>query len=66
MSRLNKLDWIALVLVIIGGLNWGFVALGWNLVGAIFGGIPMLLTTVYLLVGVSAVYILFILKRLNS
>ena len=66
MPRLNTLDWVAFILVIVGGLNWGFVALGWNLVGALLGGIPMLLTTVYFLVGVSAVYVAFILKRLNS
>lgn len=66
MPRLHLLDWVALILVIVGGLNWGFVAFGWNLVGALLGGIPVLLTAVYFLVGVAAVYVAFILKRLNS
>jgi len=66
MSRLNTLDWVALVLLVIGGLNWGLVAFGWNLVDALFGVGSMLSTVVYGLVGLSAVYVAFILKRLNS
>ena len=66
MSRLNTLDWIALILVIVGAINWGLVGLGWNLVGALLASIPMLLTLVYVLVGISGVYVAFILKRLNS
>ncbi|MBU0536622.1 MAG: DUF378 domain-containing protein, partial [Nanoarchaeota archaeon] len=27
MAKLEVLDWIALVLVIVGGLNWGLVGL---------------------------------------
>lgn len=52
------LDWIAFILVIIGGLNWGLVALGFNLVDAIFGA-GMLATIIYALVGLSALYMLF-------
>jgi len=66
MSRLNTLDWVALILLVVGGLNWGLVAFGWNLVAAIFGAGSMLSTVVYGLVGLSAVYVAFILKRLNS
>ncbi len=56
---MKKLAW---VLVIIGGLNWGLVGLGWlfggknwNVVNLILGGIPTVEGIVYLLVGVSAV-----------
>lgn len=66
MSKLSVLDWVALVLVIVGGLNWGLVAFKWNLVDALFGMGSMLATIVYGLVGLSAVYLLFILKKLNS
>lgn len=66
MSRLNTLDWVALVLLVVGGLNWGLVAFGWNLVDALFGVGSMLSVVVYGLVGLSAVYVAFILKRLNS
>ena len=47
---------IAMALVIIGGLNWGLVALGYNIVTLLLGSIPMLVTAVYLLVGLSALY----------
>ena len=56
----NTLDWIALVLVIIGGLNWGLVGLfSFNLVDAILGGIPILARIVYVLVGLSAAYMIY-------
>jgi uncharacterized membrane protein YuzA (DUF378 family) len=67
MSKLNWLDWVALVLVIIGGLNWGLVSInrGWDLVAAIFGG-SWLATLVYALVGLSALYTIYILSRGNK
>jgi len=51
---------ISFVLVIVGGLNWGLVGLfGFNLVEVILGGIPMVERTVYVLVGLGAVYLAF-------
>jgi len=56
----NALDWIALALVIIGGLNWGLVGLmNLDLVHAILGSIPVLAQVVYILVGLSALYVLY-------
>jgi len=47
-------------LLVIGGLNWGLVGLfNINLVTMLFGSWPMLVTLVYVLVGLSAVYMLF-------
>ncbi len=58
------LDWVAFVLVIIGGLNWGLVGLfNWNLVSAIFGGVPVLLDIIYVLVGLSALYFIYYLSK---
>jgi len=54
------LDWIALVLVIIGGLNWGLVgAGGWDLVQIIFGSVAWLAKVIYILVGLAALYMLY-------
>ncbi len=64
--KLNVVDIIALVLVVVGGLNWGLVAFNYNLVDAIFGSIPWLLTTVYGLVGLSAVYVAVIFMKLEK
>ncbi|MBQ6633847.1 MAG: DUF378 domain-containing protein [Ruminococcus sp.] len=52
------LDRIALVLLIIGGLNWGLLGLfGFDLVAFIFGGQGAIISRlVYTLVAVSAVW----------
>ena len=63
--KLNTLDLIALVLVIIGGLNWGLVAFGYNLVTAILDSVPWLVTLVYALVGLSAIYLAVISMKLE-
>lgn len=58
MKKLSVLDWIALILVIVGGLNWGLVGvLNFNLVGALFGDMTTLSRIVYALVGLGAVYL---------
>lgn len=50
---------VAFALLVVGGLNWGLVALfNMNLVETIFGGMG-LTNIIYILVGVSAVYIAF-------
>jgi hypothetical protein len=55
----SVLDWIALILVIIGGLNWGLVGLfGLDLVASIFGA-GMLAKIVYVLVGLSALWMIY-------
>ncbi|MEN9407340.1 MAG: hypothetical protein RLZZ455_556 [Candidatus Parcubacteria bacterium] len=49
---------LALVLVIVGGLNWGLVGmLQFNLVTSLFGEASMLSNIVFILVGLSAVYV---------
>ena len=58
---------IAKILVIVGGINWGLVGLGmllgnmdgWNVVNMILGSIPVLEAVVYVLVGISAVMMIF-------
>lgn len=58
MNKLSVLDWLALVLVIVGGLNWGLVgAMNFDLVATIFGDMSGLSRVVYVLVGLSAVYL---------
>lgn len=57
--KLNIIDWISLVLIIVGGLNWGLVGiLNFDLVATIFGDMSFLARTVYGLVGISAVYMI--------
>ena len=54
------IDKIALLLTIIGGINWGLVgAFNFDLVKFIFAFAPILSTIVYILVGISACYTLY-------
>ena len=57
--RLNTLDWIALALIIIGGLNWGLIGFfDYDLVASIFGSMTTVSRVVYVVVGISAVYLI--------
>ncbi len=57
---MKMLHMVAFLLLVVGGLNWGLVGLlNWNLVEMIFGAWPALVSLVYVLVGLSAVYLLF-------
>ncbi len=50
----------ALWLTIIGGLNWGLIGLfDFNLVAAVFGGGNLISRIVYILVGLSAVWLVY-------
>lgn len=54
---MKALNLLTLVLVIIGGANWGLVGLfNLDLVATLFGAGSLLSRGVYLLVGVSAVW----------
>lgn len=56
----NILRNTALVLTIIGGLNWGLVGLfGFDLVAYLFGPMTMLSRLTYVLVGLSAITLAF-------
>lgn len=63
--RVSYLDWLSLVLVIVGAVNWGLIGIGaflganWNLVTIIFGGFPTVVNLVYLLVGLAGLYELY-------
>lgn len=60
LAKKSTLDWIALVLVIIGGLNWGLFGISQdlNLVALIFG-YSIIARIVYILVGLSALYLIY-------
>jgi uncharacterized membrane protein YuzA (DUF378 family) len=67
VAAMNPLDWIALILMIVGGLNWALVGLfNFDLVAAIFGQMTTLSRGVYILVGVAAIYGIVMLIRLGS
>lgn len=51
----DKLHMATFILLIIGGLNWLLYAIGWDL-GQFLGNVPYLMETIYILVGLSAIY----------
>ena len=64
MIKKTFLDWITLVLVIIGGLNWGLIGLfNLNLVSLIFGSVSWLMNLIYILVGLSALYMIYFVTK---
>ena len=63
MKKMSKLDWTAFVLVIVGALNWGLYAFGYNIVDMIFGNWPSIVKGVYVLIGLSALYMDYMMKK---
>ena len=58
---------IGLILVIIGGLNWGLIGFfEFDLVRVLFGDMSLLSRIVYALVGVSGLYALSYFGRLKD
>jgi uncharacterized membrane protein YuzA (DUF378 family) len=67
VRAVTPLDWVALVLAIIGGLNWGLVgAFNFDLVAAIFGAGSVISRLIYILVGLAALYLIFFAVRMGS
>jgi uncharacterized membrane protein YuzA (DUF378 family) len=65
--KMNALDVIAFVLVIVGGINWGLVGwLKYNLVDKIFGVDSTGSRVIYALVGVASLYLLYTFMKMMS
>ena len=62
---MNWIDRIALLLVVIGGINWGSVGLfQYDLVGALFGGMSgMISRIIFTLVGIAALWCITLIFR---
>ncbi len=66
MAKLAPLDLLAIVLVIVGGLNWGLYAFGYNLVSILLGWMPILEKVVYVVVALAAIYLAAITAKLSK
>jgi uncharacterized membrane protein YuzA (DUF378 family) len=62
---MKSLNVISLILLIVGGLNWLIFGLfQWDLVGGIFGGMDSgIARTVYVIVGIAALYSISLLNK---
>ena len=67
MARLNVIDWIAVVLAIVGAINWGLIGLfGFNLVNALFGWSMALENAIYVIVGLAGLWLIYTVVRITS
>lgn len=63
----NGLDYTALVITVIGALNWGLIGLfRFNLVSFLFGDISWISRIVYILVGICGLYLLSLFGRIRT
>jgi uncharacterized membrane protein YuzA (DUF378 family) len=61
---MRAISFVTLVLLIVGGLNWGMIGVaGFDLVAALFGDMSPLSRIVYALVGVSALLQIVLLAK---
>jgi len=57
MKIMKVIDTIALILVIIGAINWGLIGFfNFNLVDTIFGAMSAISKIIYILVGLSGLW----------
>lgn len=64
---MNTVDWIAMILLIVGGVNWGLVGLAnLDLVATLFGDGSAVSRIVYILVGLAALWCLYTATKLGS
>jgi len=60
----NALDWIAIVLVIIGAINWGLFGLfDFDIIASVLGSVAWLAKTVYILVGLAGLYLIYLFSK---
>ena len=66
--KLTTIDIIAVVLVIIGGLNWGLIGLVQvDVVASVLGGTASVLSRIaYVLVGLAAIYFAVVSVKLEK
>jgi uncharacterized membrane protein YuzA (DUF378 family) len=64
---LGVVDYIALALLVVGGLNWAMVGLfEIDIVASLFGPRTPFTRLVYVLVGISALYAIYLAARISA
>jgi uncharacterized membrane protein YuzA (DUF378 family) len=67
MKNAHVVDIIAIIILIIGGLNWGLIGLfEWNFIASVFGYTSVLTRTIYSLAGIAAAYKIITWARRDS
>ena len=64
---MKAIDYIVLVLVIIGSINWGLVGFfGLDLVAFLFGSMSVLSRIIYAVIGICGLYAISFCGRINN
>lgn len=64
---MKALDYIALILVIIGAINWGLVGFfGLDLVAFLFGSMSVISRIIYAVIGICGLYAISYCGRINN
>lgn len=64
---MSAVDWIAMTLLIIGGVNWGLVGLfEFDLVATLFGEMTPISRLIYVAVGLSALYSIYTASKMGK
>src|SRR5262245_37354498 len=65
--RLSGITWVAIVLTVIGALNWGLVGLfNFDLVATIFGHLSAISRVLYVIIGLAGLYLIVDAARLRE
>ncbi len=65
MKNAQVLQTIAMIILLIGGINWGLIGLfQWNFIESVFGLTSVLTRTIYSLAGVAAIYRIVVWSKL--
>jgi uncharacterized membrane protein YuzA (DUF378 family) len=67
IKRMRALEWIPMLLLIVGGINWGLVGLmNLDVVATLFGDGSLVSRVIYGLVGLSALYSIYLGSRMSG
>lgn len=67
VSFVKVIDYIALILVLVGAINWGLVGFfSFDLVCVIFGDMTIISRIIYALIGIAGLYALSFFGRLEQ
>ncbi len=63
---MKNIDITALILVVIGAINWGLVGiLDFNLVVFLFGKVSVITSAIYIFIGLSGFYVITFLNKIK-
>lgn len=67
MRTWSKIDWAAMLLLVAGGINWGVIGVAdVDLFASLFGKESDITVIAYTLVGLAAIYVGLMVKRLKN